>query len=49
MCRGAAWNTGQGSAQGAGMADWQEVLSDGTDPPARARADTRVEVENKKS
>lgn len=48
MCRGAAWNTGQGSAQGAGMADWQEVLSDGTDPPP-ARAGARVEVENKKS
>ena len=32
-------------AQGTGKADWQEVFSDGTDPPAQAG--TREEVGEK--
>ena len=38
--------SGQRTVQGTGKADWQEVFSDGTDPPAQA--DTREEVGNKK-
>ena len=33
--------------QGSGKADWQEVFSDGTDPPALAG--TREDLGNKKS
>ena len=39
---GAAYKSGQRTAQGTVKADWQEVFSKGTDPPAQAG--TREEV-----
>ena len=41
----AALKSGQRTVQGRGKADWQEVFSDGTDPPAQAGF--REEVEKK--